>query len=123
MDIAVVGRHPAVRVGLRLLVEAQPGWRVVGEAARAGDRLRPSATAPDVVLVDVDGPGPSPARLLTRVAGRFPDARIVALGTADGATHERRAHTAGADAYVAKEGVDTLLIPAIERVAATQPSP
>jgi DNA-binding NarL/FixJ family response regulator len=122
MDIAVVGPHSVVRVGLRLLVEAHPGWRVVAEAADTEGLARLSmVTRPDVVVIDVDPPSPSPGRILTRIAGRFPGARLVAIGTADGSAQARRALTAGACEYVAKDAVDTLLIAAIE-LATPQPS-
>ena len=51
----VVDDHAVVREGLRTFLELQDGIEVVGEAADGEEarRARPSACAPDVVLMDL----------------------------------------------------------------------
>jgi DNA-binding NarL/FixJ family response regulator len=50
--------HPMVRRGLRILLEAQPDVRVVGEAGAVDTALRETiAQRPTVVVLDVNMPG------------------------------------------------------------------
>jgi DNA-binding NarL/FixJ family response regulator len=49
--------HEIVRYGLRSLLETQPGWTVVGEAADGDAAIEGVlATDPDVTLMDVSMP-------------------------------------------------------------------
>jgi PleD family two-component response regulator len=51
--ILIADDHDVVRSGLRRLLEAQPGWEVVAEAADGKDAIaKATATKPDVVVLD-----------------------------------------------------------------------
>jgi DNA-binding NarL/FixJ family response regulator len=105
MRIFVISAYPTVRAGLRALVQAQPGWSVVGEAvpdALAGNAERPAApdpatTAADVVLAELDGPL-SADTLRALVTATQPRAGLVAVGAvADVAAREALRASATAD--------------------------
>ena len=51
--ILIADDHDVVRSGLRRVVEAQPGWEVVAEAADGKDAIhKAAATKPDVAVLD-----------------------------------------------------------------------
>ena len=58
MQILLADNQPKVRFGLRVLLERQPGLKVVGEAADAEELLaRMEADRPDLVLLGWELPG------------------------------------------------------------------
>ncbi|MGH7750163.1 MAG: response regulator, partial [Candidatus Dormibacteria bacterium] len=60
LRILLCDDHELVRVGLRSLLEAEPGYLVVGEAGDAETAVAlASELRPDVVLMDVRLPGRS----------------------------------------------------------------
>jgi DNA-binding NarL/FixJ family response regulator len=80
--VLVVDDHPAVRAGLCLLVDAEPGMEAVGAVADAfGVPPAVHATGPDVVLMDYQLPG-SDGISVCRELRRGPVAPAVLLYTA-----------------------------------------
>ena len=58
MQILLADNQPKVRFGLRVLLERQPGLKVVGEAVDAEDLLtQMEATCPDLILLGWELPG------------------------------------------------------------------
>jgi DNA-binding NarL/FixJ family response regulator len=52
--VAIADDHALVRAGFRALIEAEPGLKVVGEAADGAEAIELARTAqPDVVLMDI----------------------------------------------------------------------
>jgi len=55
--IVIADDHELVRRGARVLLESQPGWKVVGEASTGRQALEQVKTLkPDVVLMDISMP-------------------------------------------------------------------
>jgi DNA-binding NarL/FixJ family response regulator len=101
MNILLADDQPRVRFALRILLEQQPNWKVVGEAATATELLDLVAPAhPDLVLLDGDLPGlDSPAHLRV-IRALCPGVCIIALSESlPNATNGRAAR---ADAYASK---------------------
>ena len=101
MRILVADRQAKVRFALRVLLERQPGFQIVGEAANATDLLDGVADAdPELVLVDWDLATPAPGGLVLALRRISPNVAIVALS---GRAEARKAAlAAGADAFVSK---------------------
>jgi DNA-binding NarL/FixJ family response regulator len=117
MRILLADDQPKVRFALRVLLERQPGLKVVGEAADADDLLTQMETAcPDLVLLAWELPGHvlSPRRpelvegskglargdLLSALRRVCPNSFVIVLS---GRMEVRRAAlAAGADAFVYK---------------------
>lgn len=101
--IVVVDDHELVRTGFKLMLEAQPDFKVIGEAGNAEEgihlirRLRP-----DVALVDVYLPGISGVELTERLVRSSLPVRIVVVTLMDDARLSRRLLNIGALAYVTK---------------------
>ena len=51
--ILIADDHDVVRTGLKTILEAQPGWEVVGDVANGRDAIEQAvATRPDVAVLD-----------------------------------------------------------------------
>jgi DNA-binding NarL/FixJ family response regulator len=60
IDILIVDDHTLFRTGIRKMLEAEPGMRVVGEAATGREALEKARSlVPDVILMDIKMPDPS----------------------------------------------------------------
>jgi DNA-binding NarL/FixJ family response regulator len=109
MQILLADSQPKVRFGLRVLLERQPGLKVVGEAANAEDLLaQMKADCPDLVLLGWGLPGLAKADLLAALRRACPGLFVIVLS---GRPEMRRpALAAGADAFVCKcDPPETLL--------------
>ena len=108
LRVLIIDGHVAVGLGLKALVQAMPGLRVVGLCTRGERALAQAAeTTPDVALVDADLPGLCSAAVIKLLRWRLPQTRVIALGTYT----ERRwlALAAGAHQFVLKDaGYDAL---------------
>src|ERR687891_400708 len=93
-DITVVlaDDHAVVRKGLRLLVEAEPGMRVLAEAGTVPDALRMAkAHRPKVLVLDLNMPGGSGLELIPELREQAPDTAIVVLTMQDNPAYAREA--------------------------------
>src|SRR2546423_2777036 len=111
--------HEVVRRGVRELLEAQPDFEVVGEAATAEEGLaRIPPTRPDVAIVDMrlaDGNGVEVCRdVRSRDAG-IQCLILTSFGDDDALLD---AIMAGAAGYLLKQSKGTDLVDAVRRVAA-----
>ena len=80
MNIVLGEDRKRVRTALRILLEQQSDWNVVGEASNAVDPVtQTKQTKPDLVLVDESLPGISEQQVLHTIREIYPQVRIVAL--------------------------------------------
>ena len=119
-DITVVlaDDHAVVRKGLRLLVEAEPGLRVVAEAGTVPDALawpRPTARP---CSCSTNMPGGSSLESIPVIIEQAPSTAIVVLTMQNDSSFAREALQAGALGFVLKEAADDELLGAIRLAAA-----
>jgi two-component system response regulator NreC len=117
-DITVVlaDDHAVVRQGLRLLIDAEPGLRVVAEAGDVPDAVRlTKAHRPRVLVLDLNMPGGSSLETIPEIAAG-PTA-VVVLTMQDDPAFARQALQAGANGFVLKEAADDELLLAIRLAA------
>src|SRR5205085_5174800 len=80
LRVLVVDDHPAFQEGVRQILEAAPGIRVVAAAGSAGDGLNAvRQKRPDVVLLDLNLPDSSGIELAREIAGLEPTTVIVMM--------------------------------------------
>jgi DNA-binding NarL/FixJ family response regulator len=111
--------HALVRSGLRRLLESEPRFEVVGEAADAEEAVAfVGHEQPDVLLLDIVMPGRTGIEAIPDLIAASPETRILVLSMQDDPSYVRQAFAAGANGYLLKEAADAELVQAIEDVAA-----
>ncbi|MGY1653965.1 response regulator [Geodermatophilus sp. SYSU D01119] len=112
--------HPAVRSGLRALLETDPGIEVVGEAADGAAAVgNARALRPDVVLMDLRMPG-TDGIAATRAVVSERLAEVLVLTTFDLDEYVVGALQAGAAGFLLKSAGAATLVDAVRRVAGGQ---
>lgn len=117
--IMLVDDHPAFRKGMVVLIESEPGLRVVaetGDGHKALDLYRQSK--PDVVLMDLRLPGMGGVEAIIAIRKEFPDARVIVLTTFDMDEDIFRAIQSGAKSYLLKDTPEDELVGTIRAVHA-----
>jgi two-component system, NarL family, nitrate/nitrite response regulator NarL len=115
--LILVDDHPLVRDGLRVRLEAVPGFTVVGEAGNADEALALAAAhQPDLVLMDVGMSGMNGIALAGVFHERFPEIRVLMLSMYDNVEYVTQAVQAGASGYLLKDSPATEIIRAIGAV-------
>jgi two-component system response regulator NreC len=117
--IVLADDHGVVRAGLRLLLEAEPGFEVVADVADVESALRAVlGHKPDVLVLDLNMPGePTSLAAIPSVRERSPSTATVILTMQEDPEYARSALRAGALGYVLKEAADSELVEAVKRAA------
>lgn len=114
ISVVIADDHAILRAGLRMLLNAQPDMRVVGEAADGEEALaQVRLRKPDVLLLDISMPGTGGVEAAIEVKKRWPRTRVVILTMHAGAPYLDSALAAGASGYVLKKALDSDLVSAI----------
>jgi DNA-binding NarL/FixJ family response regulator len=110
--------HPLFREGLRAVLDADPEFLVVGEAADANSALElVAAKRPRVVIVDITLPGSSGIELTREIVKRSPDSRVLVLTMHSRAELAAEAFAAGARGYALKTELPAQIVEAVRAVA------
>ncbi|MGH3299390.1 MAG: response regulator [Trebonia sp.] len=110
--------QPLLRRGFRMILEAQDGLTVAGEAgdgAEAVDLAR--RCQPDVVLMDIRMPGTDGIEATRLITAREPGVRVLVLTTFDVDEYAFGALRAGASGFLLKDARPGELVAAIRTVA------
>ena len=119
IKILVVDDHPVVRQGLRQVLEGNPEFTVVGEAADGKGALElADQLQPDVTILDLALPGLNGLEVARRIQQRQPDTRILILSMHNSEAYVLEAMNNGILGYVLKESATKDLIHAVKEVAA-----
>src|SRR5207244_9911078 len=112
--ILLADDHTLVREGLRKILEAQPGWEVIGEAADGREAVRLAVELkPDLVIVDLAMPHLSGVDAIQQIVRRLPSTRVLVLSMHADEVYVTRALKAGAHGYLLKDSAGTDLLRAI----------
>jgi len=117
--ILLVDDQRLMREGLHILLELEPGLKIVGEADNGEAALNAyEQLQPDVVLMDVRMPGMDGVEATWRLRERWPRARIIILTTFDDDEYVFEGLRAGALGYLLKDVSGQELAHAVRTVAA-----
>lgn len=117
--IVLADDHRVVREGLRVLLEAESDFSVIGDAGdglatvRLVDRLKP-----DVLLLDLMMPGLNGQEVARKVRKCSPQTRVVVLSMHSSDPYVMEALRNGAAGYVLKDAGGTDVIHAVREVIA-----
>lgn len=109
--------HPLVRAGIRATLDADDGVTLVGEATdgyeaqRMGRELKPQ-----VLLLDLNMPGPRPVQTVAYLREHCPEVKVVALTAYDDDAYVRGLVSAGVAGYVLKDEATDMVMRAIRAV-------
>ena len=116
--VVLVDDEAMVRVGLRMVLTAEPDVEVVGEAAAGAEAVDAVlAGEPDVVLMDVRMPHVDGLEGARRVLAARPETRVVILTTFDEDEHVAAALRAGVSGFLLKVSPPEHLVAAVRTVA------
>ena len=117
--IAIVDDHTMVRQGLKLALELQDDFEIVGEAENgaAGVRLIQDIQ-PDVVLLDLNMPELNGIEVTQQVRRLSPPTKILILSGVQADARVFATIEAGVDGYIVKDASTTELAAAIRHIAA-----
>jgi DNA-binding NarL/FixJ family response regulator len=118
LRILLVDDFPAVRRGLKHLVESNQAWEIVAEACDGQEGLREVVRLrPDVVVVDIGMPIMNGLELTRAVRSSVPNTKVLILTEYSSQQMMREARDAGADGYVIKSYAGSELLPAIQALS------
>lgn len=101
--ILIVDDQRLFRQSIRLLLERDPAFEVVGEAADGEEAIiLAGETNPDLVLLDVGLPGPTGPTAARMIHERVPSAKILMLSVHNDDERIRQSLAAGATGYIFK---------------------
>lgn len=118
ITVGLVDDQAMVRVGLKMILEAEPDIEIVGEAADGADAVALVRDhAPDVVLMDIRMPGMDGLAATAQVIAAHPNARVVILTTFDDDEYVYEALRVGASGFLLKSADGDTLVNAVRVVA------
>ena len=110
--------HTLFREGVRMLLEAQGDFDVVGEAATAEEAIEQAVRAsPDVVALDISMPGDG-LEATRRLRRELPALKVLILTMHGSDDYFFQALEAGASGYLVKDSAPADLVAALKEVAA-----
>jgi DNA-binding NarL/FixJ family response regulator len=116
--VLLVDDQSLLRMGFRLILEAEPDIEVVGEATDGTSGVSmASALHPDVVLMDVRMPGMDGIRATASITADGPLTRVLILTTFDLDEYVFTGFKAGASGFLLKDAPPGELVTAIRTVA------
>jgi CheY-like chemotaxis protein len=113
--ILVVDDFPTILQLVKDILNAHPGFEVVGEARDGHHAVALAETLkPDVIVLNVTMPTMSGFEAARRIRSRFPECAIVILSSHKDEQFIAEARKAGAKGYIEKSDADEQLVHAIE---------
>ncbi len=115
--VLLVDDQELIRVGFRMVLEAEPGITVVGEAADGHAAIaQVAALAPDLVLMDIRMPGLDGIAATEAIVRQHPQTRVLVLTTFDLDEYAFGAIRAGASGFLLKDAQRHEMISAVRAV-------
>ena len=119
IKVLITDDHAIVRTGLSMLLEAQGGFDVVGEAENGTDAVRLALRLkPDVVVMDLMMPEMDGIAATREIKAKAAGAKVLILTTSTVSDDLSRALNAGADGAIMKSAANAELVAAIRDIAA-----
>lgn len=119
--MAIADDHPVVREGLFRLLQSEPGFEVIGQAADGAEALKlVKRLHPDVLMLDVDMPQLSGMGVLRELSKAATECRVILLGGELNREQSLEALRLGARGVVTKGTTTSLIFKSIRTVMVGQ---
>jgi len=120
--ILIADDHEVVRLGLRSILEAQPRWQVVGEAADGKEAIRKAIDLrPDVAVLDYSLPLINGVEATRQIRARVPSVEILIFTMHDNEKLVYDLLQAGARGYLLKSDAKHSLVGAVQSLSVHRP--
>jgi two-component system invasion response regulator UvrY len=112
-----VDDHAVVRMGFKMLIEAEADIKVIGEvesgelAVKLFQELKP-----DIIVMDITMPGIGGLEAIDRIMAKDKNTKILVLSAHEDSVHPKRVLNAGAMGYLTKRSAAEELIKAIKSI-------
>ncbi len=115
--ILLADDHTVIRLGLKLLLERQADFEVVGEAEDGRKAIQlAESLQPDAIVMDVAMPNLNGIEATRQITTALPKVAVVVLSMHSDESYVMRALKAGAKGYLLKDSAEADLIQAIRTV-------
>lgn len=119
MRILLADDHTILRKGLRLLLERERDFEVVGEASNGREALEiAEQTRPEIAIIDIGMPILNGIEATQRISAALPNTSVIILSVHSDEGYILRALKAGARGYLLKDSAETDLIQAVRAIGA-----
>jgi DNA-binding NarL/FixJ family response regulator len=115
--ILIADDHDVIRTGLRSVLDPNPRFAVVAEAASGAEAMEQARLyAPDLVIMDVSMPGMSGIEAATAILEELPGTRVLALSMHESRDYLSRMLKVGASGYLLKMYAAKEIVNAVDAV-------
>ena len=117
VTVLIVDDNAQLRVLLREIVAEEPDLHVVGEAADGAEAMRLALELrPDILLLDLGMPQVNGLEVLRWSKAEHPEIKVIIVTVHTEDAYRQAAEASGADAFLLKKTLVTLLLPTIRRL-------
>jgi DNA-binding NarL/FixJ family response regulator len=117
--VVLVDDHPAVRMGIRKMLERAGNFQVVGDAQNGAQALKViHELHPDVVLLDIELPDIKGYEVARRITEEGLGVNILALSAHANKNYILKMFSSGAVGYITKEEAPHQIVEAIRKIVA-----
>ena len=117
IKILLVDDHAVVRMGFKMLIEAEADMKVIGEAESGEAAIKLfQELKPDIIVMDITMPGIGGLEAIDRIMAKDKSTKILVLSAHEDSVHPKRVLNAGAMGYLTKRSAAEELIKAIKSV-------
>jgi DNA-binding NarL/FixJ family response regulator len=115
--ILIVDDHAPMRALIRGIAAQAPDLQVVGEAEDGAEAIRLTHTLrPDIVVLDLVMPRVNGLEALRRIKAARPETTVIIVTVHNEDAYRRAAEDSGADAFLVKKTLMTVLLPTLQRL-------
>jgi two-component system invasion response regulator UvrY len=112
-----VDDHAVVRMGFKMLIEAEADIKVIGEAESGELAVKLfQELKPDIIVMDITMPGIGGLEAIDRIMAKDKNTKILVLSAHEDSVHPKRVLNAGAMGYLTKRSAAEELIKAIKSI-------
>ncbi len=117
IKILLVDDHAVVRMGFKMLIEAEADIKVIGEAESGEIAVKLfQELKPDIIIMDITMPGIGGLEAIDRIMAKDKNTKILVLSAHEDSVHPKRVLNAGAMGYLTKRSAAEELIKAIKSI-------